>query len=292
MWWMIGAAALGGLLGLGSGISQSWKEQEELRKQKEEEKRLLESKKDLFSTQYQFAKDEALKSAQDASDDTDLNESLLSRAYNSSMSSLSNQMEQQGLENQMSLINAGASSGESLASLGASGIRSGSSATTAIAQNNAINAQNLSATKKAQQVSNEYNLASAYNGLLSNTNELQNQRDQITDIRDGYSAGGKYQTMYEKELAQMNLQSDISMDRYDRGIDNASYGFWDGLTDLFGGASTGISLYNGINSFASNWKTPTTPTATTGTKLNTNKLNYNIAFGNWGNLGNGFSGGF
>ena len=131
---------------------------------------------------------------------------------------------------------------------------------------------------------------SAYNGLLSNTNQLQNQRDQIGDIRKGYSAGGQYQTMYEKQLAQMDLQSDISMDRYDRSIDKASYNFADFLTDGFNGASTGMSLYQGASGFYNNWKTPQSTGRLGGNTLNTGKLNYNITSGNWGNLNAGFGG--
>lgn len=162
------------------------------KQQVEEEKRL---KLELMDTQFQQAKEEAIKDADRSDAMSDVNEVYSAEEAN-------NALEQLGLKqiadsynfNYMAEQNA-AQTGNELASAAASGVR-GSSLQTAIDLEAAQNAQQLQLTEDQTRAKDEANLNSILNALSQNRFQIQFNRTDAYDLRHSYDEGGYNHKMY------------------------------------------------------------------------------------------------
>lgn len=228
---------------IGGAIGQSQREKEAQR-QKEEEERLLKAKKETYKKEYEFAKQEALKSADTAEKETTLAESLLGDSYNNSLKGLAMQQQGQALEREQSSISADSSIANAETSLGMSGLR-GSSTQENIARQEEYNQDIQLFQHQQNEFNNEMTLANAFTGLNQSINSIQNQRIQIDDLRKSYEEGGRNKVMFDQEMANLNLSHEINMDRLDRSIQTS-------LSDVFGAIAGGFNMATNIQNFGRN----------------------------------------
>jgi hypothetical protein len=251
-----------GLLGLAfswaSSALNQWQKEKEAKKQKEEEERLLKAKKDTYQKEYEFAKQEALKSADTAEKETTLAESLLGDNFNNNLKGLALQQQAQAIEREQSSISADSSIANAETSLGMSGLR-GSSTQENIARQEEYNQDIQLFQHQQNEFNNEMTLANAFTGLNQGINGIQTQRNSIDDLRKSYEEGGRNKEMYDQEMANLDLSHEINMDRLDRSVQTS-------LSDVFGSIAGGFSMgsnlmnfSNQINQFGKDWGRSSTP---------------------------------
>lgn len=250
-----------GLLGLAISLTSSaltqWEKRKEAKKQKEEEERLLTAKKDTYQKEYEFAKKEALKSADNAEKETTLAESLLGDNYNNSLKGLAMQQQGQAIEREQSSISADSSIANAETSLGMSGLR-GSSTQENIARQEDYNQDIQLFQHQQNEFNNEMTLANAFTGLNQGINGIQTQRNSIDDLRKSYEEGGRNKVMFDQEMKNLDLSHEINMDRLDRSVQTS-------LSDVFGSIAGGFSMGSNlmnfgqqISDFTKNWGKKTT----------------------------------
>jgi hypothetical protein len=228
---------------IGAAIDQNQKEKEAA-KQKEEEARLLQAKKDTYQKEYEFAKQEALKSANTAEKETTLAESILGDSYNNNLKGFALQQQAQAIERENSSISADSSVANAETSLGMSGLR-GSSTQENIARQEEYNKDIQLFQHQQNELSNELTLANAFTGLNQSINSIQNQRIQIDDLRKSYEEGGRNKVMFDQEMANLDLSHEINMDRLDRSIKTD-------INDVFSTIASGFNMATGLQNFGQN----------------------------------------
>lgn len=239
---------------IGAAIDQNQKGKEAA-KQKEEEARLLQAKKDTYQKEYEFAKQEALKSADTAEKETTLAESILGDSYNNNLKGFALQQQAQAIERENSSISADSSVANAETSLGMSGLR-GSSTQENIARQEEYNKDVQLFQHQQNELSNELTLANAFTGLNQSINSIQNQRIQIDDLRKSYEKGGRNKVMFDQEMANLDLSHEINMNRLDRSVQTD-------INDVFSTIAGGINMATNIqnfgqklNLFNQNWGNP------------------------------------
>lgn len=251
--------AIGATLGLVSWGFEFFGKKAEAKKQKEEEKSLLKAKKDTYQKEYEFAKQEALKSADTAEKETTLAESLLGDNYNNSLKGLAMQQQGQAIEREQSSISADSSIANAETSLGMSGLRNSSSQEN-IARQEEYNQDIQLFQHQQNEFNNEMTLANAFTGLNQGINGIQTQRNSIDDLRKSYEEGGRNKVMFDQEMKNLDLSHEINMDRLDRSV---AFG-WDDMFNMvssgFSGASTFQNFGQQISDFTKNWGKKTTST--------------------------------
>lgn len=257
-----------------SGAINQHQNEKEATKQKEEEARLLEAKKETYRKEYEFAKQEALKSADTAEKETTLAESLLGDSFNNNLKGLAMQQQAQALEREQSSISADSSVANAETSLGMSGLR-GSSTQENIARQEEYNKDIQLFQHQQNELSNELTLSSALSGVNQSINSIQNQRTSIDDLRKSYEEGGRNKVMFDQEMANLDLSHEINMDRLDRSVATD-------INDVFSVISTGFSLGssfmdagNMFSNFKNLWGSNTNvgSFATTGANLTNSLVN-------------------
>lgn len=249
MWIM---ATIGALLGGLDYILSRNKEKEEAEKQKEEEQQLLDAKKETYQKEFNFAKEEALKSADTAEKETTLAESLLGDSFNNNLKGLAMQQQAQALEREQSTISADSSVANAETSLGMSGLR-GSSTQENIARQEEYNNDIQLFQHQQNEINNELTLANAFSGINQGMNSLQGQRTAIDDLRKSYEEGGRNKVMFDQEMANMNLSHTINMDRLDRSV--AKTGFDETLGFSISALNMGSSFVSFGQDFSEYWRT-------------------------------------
>ena len=259
---------LGLLFAWASGFINQETKKAEAAKQKEEEARLLQAKKDTYRKEYEFAKQEALKSADTAEKETTLAESLLGDSFNNNLKGLAMQQQAQALEREQSSISADSSVANAETSLGMSGLR-GSSTQENIGRQEEYNKDIQLFQHQQNELSNELTLSSALSGVNQGINSIQNQRNSITDLRQSYEEGGRNKVMFDQEMANLDLSHEINMNRLDRSVAT-------NINDVFSVISTGFNLGSSLmdagnmySNFKNLWggNTNVGSFATTGTNL-------------------------
>lgn len=228
---------------IGATIDQ-YQRGKEAQKQKEEEERLLKAKKDTYQKEYEFAKAEALKSANTAEKETTLAESVLGDNYNNSLKGLAMQQQAQAIERENSSISADSSVANAETSLGMSGLR-GSSTQENIARQEEYNKDIQLFQHQQNELNNELTLANAFTGLNQSINSIQNQRIQIDDLRKSYEEGGRNKVMFDQEMANLDLSHEINMDRLDRSVQTD-------INDVFSTIASGFNMATGLQNFGQN----------------------------------------
>lgn len=267
------AGVLGFLFSWGSGVLNKIENQKEAKKQKEEEERLLTAKKETYQKEYEFAKQEALKSADTSEKETTLAESLLGDNYNNSLKGLAMQQQAQAIEREQSSISADSSIANAETSLGMSGLR-GSSTQENIARQEEYNQDIQLFQHQQNEFNNEMTLANAFTGLNQGINGIQTQRNSIDDLRKSYEEGGRNKVMFDQEMANLNLSHEINMDRLDRSVQTS-------LSDGFGIVEGAFNMGNSLmsysqqkNLFNQNWGYNPENIAKIGLKATNNTINF------------------
>ena len=180
------SSLVGGGLSVWSNSQRSKEEQERI----EEQKRLLQEQLErdlaIYDEKFHQAKTEALKNAATADKNSDLSESLLARAYNNKMEEIGLQQEVSNFQKHNSIISYSEQKATAESTLGASGVRSGSSAANAITQKTDLYERQLELTERSQESQSKWTLESAYAQLLGNMNALQGSRTDAHDLRTSY----------------------------------------------------------------------------------------------------------
>jgi len=180
---------------------------------------------------------------------TTVSESLAAGSLATQMESLSLNQVAFGENLNAAEMNAGASYGSDLASLAASGTRSGTgSMAEAVDMQAAVNAAQLESQKESGRKGSELDLSGVLNNLSSTNFGLQQSRDDAAQLRADYEEGGlaykdyqlqrkKTEEGYDAEIKQMRLQKE---DYNSFSNVNARW-----FSSLFHGATTGAGLtYN------------------------------------------------
>lgn len=223
MGWLLGAISLvAGTLGMIDSIIDD----ENAKTQLTEEKRLK-----LAEAQERFdqAKDEAERNADQADlqadmtdKSADITENALSDDFNTAIDNMYLGQAQDTWQWNSASMQMGASRGNALAGLAASGVRAGSSLSDAVLMESATNEAQLQFAQDAKRRSDNNNLASVLNNLAGQSHNIyQNRvgaditRDNAMYLRNSYLEGGHNWNLYENNKAQINLGYDNEIDKHD-----------------------------------------------------------------------------
>lgn len=212
---------------------------------KEEKTRQL----NYLDESFELSKEKAGREADRQDLQTTVSESLASGSLAGQMKSLSLNQAVFGENLNAAEMNAGASYGNNLASLAASGTRSGTgSMADAVDMQAAVNAAQIESQKESGRKGAELDLSGVLNNLASTNFGLQQSRDDAAQLRADYEEGGlayrdymlarkRTEEGYDAESARIQGQ----LDRYNDNGHRALRLFG----SMFHGATTGASLaYN------------------------------------------------
>lgn len=282
-------AGVGGIAGLIGGWQASEDAKKEAEAQKEAERALREAQikaqqeqaereiglaNDQFSIETQNAIEQAGRMDAHAGlmdSQTSLQESLIGQAYNQTMQQLGMNTDQLAAQEQHAKMSFTQNTGEKLASMGASGTRSGSSAEMVLDQNKNAFQQDIDRANTQAKEGQEIALAQAYGGLQENRMNVGaariNANETISDafqLRSDYSVGGRATNLFNTQISNrradlgssinlQNLAGGFAQDAYNRQIERAQFGFLDAFTSIFGGASTGMQVGAQAGSYYNDW---------------------------------------
>ncbi len=256
MWGLIIAGAIavvGGIVGAVSGSQQSKKQRAEIERQKAAEQKRRAEQVAIMDAEFADAQKTAGIHADRGDRTTDINENLLSLAYNNSINQIGGAMEQVNRQNQMTSIGNDSSISGAFAAMGASGVRSSSSSYDAVDRYDALYDENLALNVRSQEDQRESAMLSAYASLEGNRQSLQQNRYGAQDLRDLYGYGGSAYESFQRNRQFMLNEGERVDANYQAAYDAADYTFLDGVTDFFGGAQTGYSLASSAASYTSDW---------------------------------------
>lgn len=201
--------------------------------------------------EFEIAKKEANKNADESDRVTTVNERLADTSFNNSLESLQSQQELEGLQFNQAAQSIGQSTGNALSRQAASGIRAGGSLSEGIALEAAQNTAQLQAQEKATRQNDELNLSNMLAGLQNTVSGLQTSRTQAQDLRESFESGGSAYESYKNSMQKTLLAYwyDIKDAREKRDANAAWNGsFW---VDNFKSAlSMGQSVSSAVTSFA------------------------------------------
>lgn len=286
---MIGFGLLGGGAGLLGGWQDSQDAEAEAIAQAEAEAEMRaakikaqreEAERDVLFAQGQFdiqtedalrqaAKMEAQGGLVDAK--TDLQESLIGQAYNSTMKQLGMSQEQLAAQEQGAKRSFAQSKSAAVSSLGSSGTRAGSSVENVIAQDEVSFSQDLDRSHSQNKLGQDIALAQAYAGLQENSFNVGaariNANETFADaaqLESDYSAGGRATSLFNQQITNrradlessidlQNLGGKFAQEAYGRQMDRAQFTWADAFTSIFSGGSVGLSFGNQTADFFKKW---------------------------------------
>lgn len=162
-------------------------------------------------------------------------------------------------------MQAGSSEGAAYASLGASGVRAGSSLSDAVAMESATNAAQLQFSQDAKRRSDNNNLGAVLNNLAGNQIGIQQgrigadiQRDNAAYLRNSYEAGGHNFNLYANNLMQLQnawAYNNAQLDQQEKEHSGWN-SFINTMISLHGGAAKGFSTGYNIGSAFQNASKP------------------------------------
>lgn len=264
------ALIIAGVMGL-AGLADSLYEDDKAKKQAQKEKAYIEEmyalEKAEAEEKFKQAKEEANRSADradlqaDMTDKSmDINEQGLSNDINSAIDNMYLGQQSDTMEWNSAAMNMGASEGNALAGLAASGVRAGSSLNDAVLMESAANEAQLQFAQDAKRRSDNNNLESVLNGIAGQRYGIYQNRvgaDQTREdaayLRNSFNEGGYNWNLYQNQLQQMEKQKDMNVwqkqqeIKYHTGWNAAANA---GIAFFTGGAKgyqTGYDLYSTYN---------------------------------------------
>ena len=198
---------------------------------------------------WELSKEKAGREADRQDLQTTVSESLAAGSLATQMESLSLHQVAFGENLNAAEMNAGASYGSDLASLAASGTRSGTgSMAAAVDMQAAVNAAQLESQKESGRKGSELDLSGILNNLSSTNFGLQQSRDVAAQLRADYEEGGLAYKDYQLQRKKTEEGYDAEISRLER--QKEEFNSFDSVnsrwfSSLFHGATTGASLaYN------------------------------------------------
>ncbi len=254
-----------------AGLTDAIIDNNRKKKQAEKEKKYIEEMYGLEKTaaeeKFKQAKEEANRNADradlqaDLTDQSmDITEQGLSNDINAVIDDMYLGQQQDTMNWNSNAMQMGASEGNALAGLAASGVRAGSSLNDAILMESATNEAQLQFAQDAKRRSDNNNLAQVLNGLAGQKfNIMQNRigadqtREDAMYLRNSFNEGGYNYNLYQNQLKQMEKQKDMGVWQKQQEINYASG--WNAAADagigfLTGGAKgyqTGYDLWDTYN---------------------------------------------
>ncbi len=279
-----------------SGASRAAEEQAEIAARAEEERRMREARvaelkakaeRDINYAKLAFKKEQEdaltragdiFKQGERIDEMADLDETLTGRAFNLAIKKDNIQDKQMLMAEQRGKQNFENQQGGLKANLGMSGVRSGSSTSELLLEQNKTNFnQDLSVMQDQRKTEREINLLSAWHNLRGGMVNIDDKRNAANiafrdsaRLRADYSDGGRVVNLFNTQIANrradlegninlINIGGEIQQDVMQRAYERAEYTFLDGFTDFFTGGMRGMQLGNSLMTFANKWSMPTQP---------------------------------
>jgi hypothetical protein len=221
----------------------------EAREELSARKKAAETQKNLDLRQteleYGLAKTRELENAARSDQEMDLRENLIALAYNAEMGNQRANMESQAFESQTAMMRGDSAIESAYASLGASGIRSGSTAAGAVERQAAVNDQALDVARRSEERWQENAVIGAYASLAESQASIGNARYGADWTRQSFQAGGENYEKRQFAKIRINEAWESQKDLYQTLQSNAEYTGWDFAADALGGGSAGF--YTGAN---------------------------------------------
>ena len=213
---------------------------------------------DVQKAQEEFAaaKEQADRNAAQAEKEADLTdqsldvtEQGLSFDFNAAIDNMYLNQEADTMSWNAQAMQAGSSEGAAYASLGASGVRAGSSLSDAVAMESATNAAQLQFSQDAKRRSDNNNLGSVLNNLAGNKIGIQQnrigadvQRDNAAYLRNSFNEGGHNWNLYANNLMQLQNRwayNNAQLDQQEKEHSGWN-SFINSMIALHGGAAKGF----------------------------------------------------
>ena len=211
--------------------------------------------------EYAAAKEQAERNAAQAEKEADLTDQSLNVAeqglandFNTAIDNMYLSQGSDAMNWNAQAMQAGSSEGAAYASLGASGVRAGSSLSDAVAMESATNAAQLQFSQDAKRRSARNNLGSLLNNLSGNKIGIQQnrigadiQRDNAAYLRQSYEEGGHNFNLYANNLMQLQNRWAYNNAQLDQQENEHSgwNSFLNFAISLHGGAAKGFNTgYN------------------------------------------------
>ena len=222
--------------------------------------------------EYAAAKEQANRNAAQAEKEADLTDQSLSVAeqglsydFNAAIDNMYLSQEADAMNWNAQAMQTGSSEGAAYASLGASGVRAGSSLSDAVLMESATNAAQLQFSQDAKRRSDNNNLGSVLNNLAGNKIGIQQnrigadiQRDNASYLRNSYEAGGHNFNLYQYHLADLGNKWAYNNAQLDQQENEHSgwNSFFKSMIALHGGAAKGFQTGYNIGNAFQNASTP------------------------------------
>jgi hypothetical protein len=250
---LIIAALFGAAIGVVDYVSDVASERSRLSREKSNKEAEYNEAVESLDMAYTLAKQRDTNTANRLDISLTSQEEWLSDSYNAQMKSFSSQVEQQGFQNQISLIQSDQSIAAAYAQAGASGVRGGSTMHQAIGQQEAVNKRAIELDSKLQADQIEQSLIGAYAGLNQQIEGLGQNRYQAAYARNMYTAGGEALENYNLQKTHLGNQWARLADSYDRADplheDNIFGTVIGGFGAAFGGGYQSVSTIGNTIAF-------------------------------------------
>lgn len=278
-------AAVGAASGVLGSLTDDYRARERLQRQKNYEEERYSLKKAEAQLHFDAAKEQAERNAAEAEKNAsqmNLQADLTDKSLNQSEKSLSIDfnaaIDQLYLSQEAELYNwnsqsiqYGSSEGASYATLGASGVRAGSSLSDAVLMESATNAAQLQFSQDSNRRNSNNSLASVLSNLAGNRIDIQQNRvgadivrsnaatlrDNAAYLRNSYLEGGSNYNLYKNQQKQLDAEHSYNIDMIDRQWNEHAY--WNSGLNAFSSAlslgskgfSSGYNIGTGIQQGAS-----------------------------------------
>ena len=223
MGWLV--AGIVGLIGLADSLIEDDRAKKKAEKEKQYIEDMYKLEKEEAETKFNQAKEEANRNADradlqaDMTDKSmDINEQGLSNDINSAIDNMYLGQQSDTMEWNSAAMSIGASEGNALAGLAASGVRAGSSLNDAVLMESAANEAQLQFSQDAKRRSDSNNLASVLNGIAGqrfgiyqNRVGADQTREDATYLRNSYLEGGYNYNLYQNQLDQLEKQKKMNV---------------------------------------------------------------------------------
>lgn len=252
--WLIGAMAVGGLIG---GWANQAGYKEDYNKYMADTQASLDEierkrAQDIGTIQTNFIEDkkEANKKADKQDAQSTLDEGYTAEGFNLGLDQIKAGQEEQTLAfNQQAQANSQAK-GNALSSMAASGTR-GSSMQQAVDLESAMNAMQLQAAEDKARAGDNIQLANLFQNANQSVNNIQTARTDALDLRKSYEAGGKAFNLARLNMDNINADAAARANEIKRQREYAQNNYSKGVQTAFlkgfgGGANWGANMASSV----------------------------------------------
>jgi hypothetical protein len=249
-------AAAGAASGVFGAFQTSRQQKKALEAQREAALgRLADSEREARNT-FDRAQYEAFRNAGRADLALDRQATQLETAFNAFTGDYNYGQQAQGLQNQISQMNAGEQSGAAYSGLGYSGVRTGSSNYQALARDEDLYQQQFALALEGQRRDSGNQLRDAFASLDNSLYEISSGRGEAEYLRQSFQEGGSQYGAYRDQMQAMANERERISRGSDVALDNATLGPLDYVTAFLGGGASGFQTGASIGAAANDFITP------------------------------------